>query len=219
MRARQPDESGRVVRDGVGVRWERYGDGEPAILLLPTWSIIPSRHWKLQIPYLARRHRVVTFDGRGCGGSTRPVGADAYTIAAFAADSLAVMDAAATEQAVLVALSAGGLWALQLAADHPERVLGLVGIGPSGAAPPPPPDSPLLRFDEPLETTDGWAKFNSCYWQRDYQDFLEFFFGQMFNELHSTKQVEDGVRWGLETDPATLADRARAECRPTGGLR
>ena len=30
-----------------------------------------------------------------------------------------------------------------------------------------------------------------------YRDFLEFFFGQMFNEPHSTKQIEDAVGWGL----------------------
>ena len=32
--------------------------GEPTVLLLPTWSIIHSRHWKMQIPYLARHCRV-----------------------------------------------------------------------------------------------------------------------------------------------------------------
>ena len=38
------------------------------------------------------------------------------------------------------------------------------------------------------------------------QGFLEFFFGEVFPEPHSTKQIEDGVRWALETDPETLAD-------------
>jgi len=32
--------------------------------------------------------------------------------------------------------------------------------------------------------------------------FLEFFFGRMFTEPHSTKQIEDCVGWGLETDPS-----------------
>src|SRR4029453_15321857 len=66
-RARYPDEEGFVERQGVRVFWERYGDGEPTFLLLPTWTIIHSRHWKAQIPYLARHFRVVTFDGRGNG--------------------------------------------------------------------------------------------------------------------------------------------------------
>ena len=42
------------------------------MLLLPTWSIVHSRHWKMQVPYLARHCRVLTFDGRGNGRSDRP---------------------------------------------------------------------------------------------------------------------------------------------------
>ena len=71
-RARYPDDEGCVERDGVSVFYEVYGDGPRTILLLPTWSIIHSRHWKAQIPYLARHARVVTFDGRGNGRSDRP---------------------------------------------------------------------------------------------------------------------------------------------------
>ena len=71
-RARYPDETGYVERDGVSVFWERYGDGEPTVLFLPTWSIIHSRCWKAQIPYFARHFRALTFDGRGNGRSDRP---------------------------------------------------------------------------------------------------------------------------------------------------
>jgi hypothetical protein len=42
-RARYPDESGYVARDGVRTFYEVYGDGEPTVLLLPTWSIVHSR--------------------------------------------------------------------------------------------------------------------------------------------------------------------------------
>ena len=70
--------TGYVERDGVRVFYEVYGEGEPTVLLLPTWSIIHSRHWKMQIPYLARHCRVVTFDGRGNGRSDRPPEPEAY---------------------------------------------------------------------------------------------------------------------------------------------
>ena len=105
MRARDPDSSGRVERDGIGIHWECFGDGEPTILLLPTWSIMPSRHWKLQIPYLARRHQVITFDGRGSGRSDRPKGPEHYTRDEYVADALAVLDDTAVERALLVTLS------------------------------------------------------------------------------------------------------------------
>src|SRR6187401_3355971 len=106
-RARYPDASGYVERNGVRTFYEVYGDGEPTVLLMPTWSIIHSRHWKLQIPYLARYRRVLTFDGRGNGRSDRPTDPEAYREDEFAADALAVMDATATDRAALVSLSRG----------------------------------------------------------------------------------------------------------------
>ncbi len=74
MRAIEPVSAGDVERDGVRLHWEEFGEGEPTIALLPTWSIVHSRHWKFQVPYLARHYRVITFDGRGCGLSDRPDG-------------------------------------------------------------------------------------------------------------------------------------------------
>ena len=53
---------------GVSIAWESRGDGAPPILLLPAWSIVPARMWKLVAPYLSHHHRVITFDGRGAGG-------------------------------------------------------------------------------------------------------------------------------------------------------
>jgi pimeloyl-ACP methyl ester carboxylesterase/predicted glycosyltransferase len=128
-RARYPDEEGYVERDGVRVFWERYGEGEPTILLPPTWEIVHSRFWKCQIPYLARHGRVVTFDPRGNGGSDRPDGYDAYVRREFAEDALAVLDAAGVDRAVVVSWCDMGE-SLILAAEHPERVAGLVFIGP-----------------------------------------------------------------------------------------
>ena len=206
-RARYPDEDGFIERDGVRLFYEVYGIGDPTVLLLPTWSIIHSRHWKAQIPYLARHFRVVTFDGRGNGRSDRPRGVAAYVESEFAADALAVMDATGTERAVLVGLSCGALWATLIAAEHPERTIAVVYIGPAVSLAPRHPERAICaRFDEELDTEDDWAKYNRHYWQRDYQGFLEFFFGRMFNEPHSTKQIEDCVGWALETDPETLAD-------------
>ena len=52
---------------------------------------------------------------------------------------------------------------------------------------------------------------NAHYWRRDFRGFLEFFFSNAFTEPHSTKQVEDAVGWGLETDPETLIATALAD--------
>ena len=209
-RARYPDSDGYVEREGVRVFYEVYGQGEPTVFLLPTWSIIHSRHWKMQIPYLARHFRVLTFDGRGNGKSDRPTGIAAYTEGEFARDSLEVMDATGTESAVVVGLSCGALWGTLLAADHPDRVQGAVLIGPAVPLAPGHPDRNVHSFRDRLGTGEGWAKYNRHYWLEHHEEFLQFFFAQMFNEPHSTKQIEDCVGWGLEMAPETLIDSSEA---------
>jgi pimeloyl-ACP methyl ester carboxylesterase/predicted glycosyltransferase len=204
-RARYPDEKGYVERDGVRIFYEVYGSGEPTVLLLPTWSIIHSRHWKMQIPYLARHCRVVTFDGRGNGRSDRPREPAAYDEREFASDALAVMDATATESATIVGFSLGGQRGLVLAAEHPERVEAAVFIGasyPGGGEPL--PERTVYAWDEELDTDEGWAKDNRYHWLRNYPDYVEFFMSKMFTEPHSTKQTEDAVGWALETTGETL---------------
>ena len=203
-RARYPDEEGFVTRDGVRTFYEIYGEGKTTVLLLPTWSLVHSRHWKMQIPYLSRHVRVVTFDGRGNGRSDRPREPLAYAEREFAADALAVMDATRTEKAVLVSLSLGSQRALLLAADHPDRVCGCVFIAPALPTAPGHAYRRVHAFDEELGTDEGWAKYNAYSWARDYPGFVDFFISQCLTEPHSTKPTEDAVGWALETDGKTL---------------
>jgi pimeloyl-ACP methyl ester carboxylesterase len=201
-RARQPDEVGFVERDGVHVHWERCGTGERTILFLPTWEIVPSRCWKFQVAGLARHFRVLTFDPRGHGLSDRPQEIQAYDRRQFVDDAIAVLDVNDVERALFVSwCSPAGI---MLAAEHPDRVTGIVEIAT---------DLPLTKdpwiaqgypFDEALDSDHGWAKFNRHYWLRDWRGFVEFFFAQTFTEPHSTKQLDDAVGWALETDAATV---------------
>jgi pimeloyl-ACP methyl ester carboxylesterase len=194
------------MRDGVRIAYAVYGEGEPTVLLLPAWSIVHSRMWKAQVPYLARHCRVVTFDGRGNGLSDKTPALD-YSDDAYAADALAVLDATGTARATLVGLSAGGRWGVMIAARNPDRVERLICIGP--AVPTAPRDPQLVAaisaFEQRLDEPEGWSKFNRHYWDAHYRDWLEFFFGQCLPEPHSTKPFEDCVEWGLDTTPATLA--------------
>ncbi|MET0881807.1 MAG: alpha/beta hydrolase [Acidimicrobiales bacterium] len=203
MRAREPDAEGYVDRDGVKLHYEVFGAGSPTLLLLPAWNVVNARFWKAQVPYLARHFRVVTYDGPGNGRSSRPLDPAPYSYDAEGRSAVAVLDATGTDRAVLVSLSMGADWALWMAARHPERVLGSVFIGPSVAlGEPEEPEGP--PFDEPYVSTEGWAKYNRHYWLDHFEDFLEFFFAQCFSERHSTKQIEDGVGWGLESTPEVL---------------
>ena len=219
MRARLPDSAGFVERDGVKVSYELFGHGDPTIVLMPPWSIVHSRTWKMQVPFLARHYRVITFDPRGNGRSDRPGSADSYLSAEYAADALAVMDATGTDRAALVSFSRGASYALHLGAASPERVLGQIFICPTT------PLAPFAaarlpyaqRFEQTLDSDAGWAKDNARYWERDYRGFLEFFSSQVFTEPHSTKPAEDCVSWGLETTPETLTETRRAAIREASG--
>jgi pimeloyl-ACP methyl ester carboxylesterase/predicted glycosyltransferase len=202
-RARYPDAQGHLDRNGVRVFWERYGEGEPAILFLPTWEITHSRSWKCQIPYFARHGCVVTFDPRGNGRSDRPTSVHAYDRQQLADDAIAVLDAAGIERAAVVSWCAGSE-DLILATEHPDRVTRLVAIAPDLFI----TEDPIARagysFDDELDTDEGWAKWNRRYWERDWAGFVRFFFGRVFSEPHSTKQIEDALGWGLETNPQTV---------------
>lgn len=212
MRARWPDADGHVDHDGVRIGYEVYGDGSPTLLLLPTWTIVHSRLWKAQIPYLARHHRVVVFDGPGNGMSDRPSNPGAHGVDVVASAAVEVMDATGTQAAVLVSLSKGADWSLKVTVDHPERVLGQAFVCPSISLTPRTGAraANAVRFFEKLDDPQGWERYNAHYWLHHYEEFTEFFFAQCFCEPHSTKQREDTVGWAAETTPEVLVAEAQA---------
>ena len=168
MRAREPDRQGFADSDGVRIGYEVFGDGPETVLFLPTWSIVHSRLWKGQVPYLARHMRVVTFDGRGNGRSDRPTDAAAYENGKFAADAVAVLDAAGVDRAWVVGISKGATWAVLLAAEHPERVRGAVFIAPSmPLAPGHKRDVDFNKVHDDPDGGDGWHRFNRHSWCAD----------------------------------------------------
>ncbi|CAN5783916.1 hypothetical protein BH24ACT15_BH24ACT15_21140 [soil metagenome] len=98
------------------IAFEVFVRGDTTVLLLPTWTIIHSRFWKMQVHYLARHFRVVTYDGPGNGRSVRTSDPGRYTPDAHAADAAAVLDACDVDRAVVVGLSLGGYYGVRLAA-------------------------------------------------------------------------------------------------------
>lgn len=207
MRALEPRVADFVSRDGLRLGYEIFGEDEPTILLMPTWTIIHSRFWKFQVPYLARRFRVITYDGPGNGRSDRSTDPERYSAEAYAADALAVLDECGVDRAVVVGLSLGAAYGLALAELNPERVAGLVMSGPAIPLTPPLPGRAAIAdtYLEPYpDDVAGWGKYNVAYWYDHFEDFAEFFFEECFNERHSTKAIEDSVSWALEGGPEFL---------------
>src|SRR3954451_9110978 len=204
MLARQPDHTGYAVNDGVRVYYEVHGSGDTTLLLLPTWSIVDKGVWKMQVPYLSRHYRVITYDPRGNGRSDRPQDAASYSQAALTNDALAVLDATDTEAAVVVAYCASTARGMLLTRDHPERVHGLAVIAPNIPALERGGGRDEYDFDGELDTDEGWARENRHYWKRDWAGYVEWFMSNVASEPHSTKLVDDLVGWGMQTDAATV---------------
>jgi pimeloyl-ACP methyl ester carboxylesterase len=212
VRASYPDIDGHAERDGLRLGYEVFGDANhPTILLMPSWTIIHSRFWKMQVPYLARHYRVITYDGPGNGRSDRVTDPERYSADSYALDAEAVLRAGGTESAIVVGLSLGAAYGVRLATLRPELVAALVMIGPSIPLTPASPDreKTFQSFFEPApDNPRGWQKYNLSYWRTNYQDFAEFFFSQCFPETHSTKAIEDTVHWAAETGPDILEAEA-----------
>ena len=202
MRARHPDRQGIVQSTGTPIHWEVHGDGSPSVLLLPTSPIWHSEQWKGQLHFLARHVRVVTFDGRGNGRSGRPDEAAAYRDDLVLADIVAVLDATATNRAVVVGLCHGTFWAVQLAVLHPDRVLGLIAFEPGVPFIAPRHQhyvEAFGRWDDEIPEPVGWEQCNRRYWESQWPSFADFFFHQLLPEPHSTKHHDDAVSWALGT--------------------
>lgn len=223
-RALYPDEEGVAERDGQRLFYEVYGEGEDTVFLLPTWSLIHSRHWKMQIPYFARHFRVLTMDGLGNGRSDRCRDPRRYSAPEFARDCLAVMDASGTDRAVMASLSRGATWLLAMGQMAPDRVAGAAFVGPMY------PytlshysllmrDDRLARALQPFLPYRWWGRLNPLKWEERYPEFVEWFVSRCFSEPHSTKGIEDGIGWGLETDHETLAATVADRSRDRGMLR
>jgi pimeloyl-ACP methyl ester carboxylesterase/predicted glycosyltransferase len=205
MRAKLPDTEGFAVRDGVKLFYEIYGGGLETIVFVPPWSIVHSRVYKAQLPYLSEHFRCITYDGRGNGKSDRPDDVTAYSLENHVADALTVMDATGTGQAVLVGLSYGGLLVSILAAHHPARVKAAVLAGTAASIGPNYPYMTQESFLAKRDSFEGWNKYSREHWLKDYPDFAEHFVRNIFSDPHSTKQIEDGVAWAAETDGPMLA--------------
>jgi 3-oxoadipate enol-lactonase len=105
-----------------GTLWfEVAGDGPAVALIHP--GLWDARTWDAQFEPFAERYRVVRYDVRGYGRSSRPEPGVPYS---NVRDLGAVLDAAGIQRAALVGNSMGGSIALDFALTHPERTSALV---------------------------------------------------------------------------------------------
>jgi aminoacrylate hydrolase len=113
-----------TVRTEDGALLQATAEGEGQALLLVSGLGGTAGFWAESAATLARSFRVIRFDQRGIGASSR--GEAACTIERLAQDCLAVLDAAGVDRAVLLGHSTGGCIGQSLARQAPGRLNGLI---------------------------------------------------------------------------------------------
>ena len=127
--AAEPPPTQYVSGGSVHLAFQTYGRGRIDVLMLPGFVSHVERVWeearcRAFLSSLATTGRLVLFDRRGVGLSDR-VGFSP-SAEATAQDIRTVLDAAGSRRVVLFGASEGGPACIRFAADHPDRVAGLI---------------------------------------------------------------------------------------------
>ncbi len=104
-----------------GTVFESAGEGPPVVLVHGFG--MTRQMWDWQWPALAGRFQAVRYDLLGHGASDKP--REAYSLARFADQTVALMDGLGIERAALVGFSLGGMIVRAVALAHPKRVTAL----------------------------------------------------------------------------------------------
>lgn len=112
--------------DGQRLAYTEFGEGPRLTVLLHGLLFNQRMHAALARALAARGHRVVTLDLLGHGDSDRPRDKWRYSMPAFGAQVIALLDHLGEREAVVLGTSLGANVALEAAVAAPERVRGMV---------------------------------------------------------------------------------------------
>jgi 2-hydroxymuconate-semialdehyde hydrolase len=127
-----PEVANSLVAAGIRTNYHDVGTGHPVLMIhgsgpgVSAWA-----NWRLTLPELSKKARVIAPDMVGFGFSDRPAGVQ-YNMDTWVAQAIGVLDALGIAQTDLVGNSFGGALALAVACRHPERVRRLVLMGSVG---------------------------------------------------------------------------------------
>jgi len=107
----------------IQIYYEEYGQGVPLIMILGLGQSTAT--WGLQIPELSKHFRLIVFDNRDSGESSR-CPKEYYTTETMAWDTLGLMYYLGIERAHLLGTSMGGMIAQQAVLNAPEMIVSLI---------------------------------------------------------------------------------------------
>jgi pimeloyl-ACP methyl ester carboxylesterase len=132
-----PVESGMAPVNDIEMYYATYGDPANPALLLLHGGLGNADYFVNQIPAFSEDYYVIAADSRGHGRSTMSEQQIGYSL--MASDVLALLDFLEIDKVNLVGWSDGGIIGLDIAINHPERLIKLVAYGanynPSGLNP------------------------------------------------------------------------------------
>ncbi|MCU0652188.1 MAG: alpha/beta hydrolase [Candidatus Omnitrophica bacterium] len=173
-----------VSKDGVKIIYSVYGKGEPALVFVHGWC--GSRGvWYKQVPYFAKKYKVITLDLAGYGKSGRQ--RKAYTQEAFGEDVAAVVNAAGAGKVILIGHSMSGTIILEANRLIKDKVIGLVAID-------------TLENFEYMATAEDKIKYIEPL-KKDFVKNSGPFMRDMFNKNADPKLVELVVRNVARSNP------------------
>jgi pimeloyl-ACP methyl ester carboxylesterase len=166
------------VEPGIRLWAETAGDPDAPALLLVMGANATGIAWPdALIARLAEHHRVIRYDHRDTGRSTRAFADRPYPITRLADDALGVLDGFGIDRAHVVGMSLGGILVQLLLLDAPRRLLSatLFSTGALGGDPPlpgeetlRPPSAEVLAMWERLgetRTRDEERAFSLEHWR------------------------------------------------------
>lgn len=110
---------------GINMKFVEMGQAKGAPLIFLHGMTDNSRSWSLAVPYFTHKYHVYMLDQRGHGDSGKP-DLRMYSMAMYAADLAAFMEAMGIEKAHIVGHSLGSMIAQTFALNYPEKTLTLV---------------------------------------------------------------------------------------------
>ena len=128
-----------------GTAYEITGSGDAAVVLVHGLGL-NRQSWQWQVPALAERYRVITYDLHGHGESSLPPEWPSLTM--FSDQLRELMEHLRLEKAAVLGFSLGGMIARRFAMDHPSRLWALGVLHSAHARDKAAQDAILLRVEQ-----------------------------------------------------------------------
>ena len=209
----KPEIGATATANGIQTNYLEDGSGDQTVLLIHGSGpgVTSYANWRLVIPALAAKFRVVAPDMVGFGFSERPKDVD-YSVQTWADQVVGLMDTLGIEKTSLVGNSFGGAIALRIATQHPDRIDKLVLMGSMGVP---------FPITEGLERVWGYeASFENM---RKVLDVFAYS-RELVNDELAQVRYEGSIQPGFQESfssmfPAPRQQRVEAMCTPDDEIR